>query len=352
MKLGVLGDIHLFTLKVHPRRLLSKRALGHVNLALNRRKRFEHALLPAMLERLRHLDADLTLMSGDVSTSSLESEFGELRELMVQGGWRVTDGGMQEGPDAEVVEEELGDKAHCDMASGGCGIVLVPGNHDRYTFKSRRTRRIETALAGMMPDAFPHWRKLRGGWSLLALDSAVPNRVLSRGVLGREQTDGAIDRINTLEKGDGLVVLCHYPCVVPKGVPSGWTHDLAEAKLLRSALSGAAQRGARVLFIHGHVHKPWYVAGPKGVGRRFECLNAGSPCLKSSQYPRGQGFWELTLADDPLADGAVAAVHHVPREPGDGQPGDKAGLAWETRAFVDAKEMEHASSEPAATGAA
>ena len=104
MKLGILGDIHLFSRRVPVRRLLSKRALGHANLVLNRHKRFEHALLPAMLDRLRSLQSEVVLMSGDVSTSSLESEFAALRGALA---------GLGE-------------------------VVLVPGNHDRYTFKSGR----------------------------------------------------------------------------------------------------------------------------------------------------------------------------------------------------------------------
>ncbi len=307
MKLGVIGDIHLFSLRVHPRRLLSKRALGHVNLAVNRRKRFEHALLPVMLERLRSLNSDLVLMSGDVSTSSLESEFAALRGAL--------DGHGEDGT----------------LAALGAEAVLVPGNHDRYTFKARRVRRIEQELAALMPEEFPHVRRLNGGgaasgsWTLIALDAAVPNRVLSRGKLGREQFAAALQVIEEAKAGDGLVVLCHYPCVVPAGVPSGWTHDLAEAKRLRWALQGCA---ARVLFVHGHVHRPWYVAGPKGLRRGFELLNAGSPCLKSTKYPRGQGFWEVDLPE--RVDGEVVATHHVPVR------GDAAvGLDWEARRWVN-----------------
>ena len=78
MKLAVLGDIHLYTLRVSPRRLVSKRALCQANLWLNRRHRFDHDVLPAILDRLRGVGAELLLMSGDVSTSSLESEFEEV----------------------------------------------------------------------------------------------------------------------------------------------------------------------------------------------------------------------------------------------------------------------------------
>ncbi|MEM8739238.1 MAG: metallophosphoesterase [Planctomycetota bacterium] len=335
MKLVVIGDVHLFTLHVHPRRLVSRRALAHSNLWLNRRHRFNHTLLPALVEHARSLEPELVLFSGDVSTSSLESEFDDLREVV-----------------APLVE------------SAPRGGVLVPGNHDRYTFKSRRVKRIETLLASVMPAAFPHTQTLAPGWTLLALDSAVPNRVFSRGALGRTQFEAAVRTIRAVPADEALVVLCHYPCSLPPRVPSAWSHDLKEAEPLKREL--AVCRG-RVLYVHGHIHKPWHVM-PSGGGsglaepslpdaggtpppesaRRepragsgnhersrpaFECLNAGSPCMTSEKYPLGQGFWELTLPSDPLA--PVDAVHHVPARP-DGTNGLTLAAAshqprWETR---------------------
>ncbi|MEO0514451.1 MAG: metallophosphoesterase [Planctomycetota bacterium] len=291
MKIAVLGDIHLFTLDVHPRRLLSKRVFAHTNLLMNRRHRFNHALLPALVEKAKTLSPELVLFSGDVSTSSLEREFEDLIEVV--------------GP---LVE---------DVSGGG---VLVPGNHDRYTFKSRRVKRIETILEKVMPPEFPHVRELRPGWRLLALDSAIPNRMFSRGALGAPQFRGAVEAIRAVSAGEGLVVLCHYPCSLPPRVPSAWSHDLKEAVALRREL--AACRG-RVVYIHGHIHKPWHeLPGPPPKnggdaakssftgGPAFECLNAGSPCMTSEKYPLGQGFWEVDLPDDPLA--PLNTTHHVP----------------------------------------
>ncbi len=298
MKLAVLGDIHLFSLDVHPRRLLSKRVFAHTNLLMNRRHRFNHALLPALVEKAKSLSPELVLFSGDVSTSSLESEFEELERVV-----------------APLVEEVSG------------GGVLVPGNHDRYTFKSRRVKRIESILAKVMPAEFPHVRELGPGWRLLALDSAIPNRMFSRGALGKAQFRGAAEAIRAVPAGEGLVVLCHYPCTLPPRVPSAWSHDLKEAEALRREL--AACRG-RVVYIHGHIHKPWHVLPPasppdSGPGKKdtkdpakssftggpaFECLNAGSPCMTSDKYPLGQGFWEVDLPDDPLA--PLTTTHHVP----------------------------------------
>ncbi|MEM9884092.1 MAG: hypothetical protein AAF800_14360, partial [Planctomycetota bacterium] len=102
-------------------------------------------------------------------------------------------------------------------------------------------------------------------------------------------------------------------------VPSAWSHDLREAEALRRELAACA---GRVVYVHGHIHKPWHALPPEEPtagdtarssfrgGPAFECVNAGSPCLTSEKYPLGQGFWELTLPSDPLA--PLSAVHHRP----------------------------------------
>ena len=291
MRIALIGDIHLFTLKIHPKRLLSRRVMAHTNLWLNRRHRFNHALLPDLVAHAKAIDPELVLFSGDVSTSSLESEFEELLEVV---------------------------KPLTDHIPG----VLVPGNHDRYTFKSRRVARIERLLERVMPQKFPHMRELTPGWKLLALDSAIPNRVMSRGALGETQFREAERIIRDVPEGEGLLVLCHYPCTLPPRVPSAWSHDLRENTRLRRALADC--RG-RVVFIHGHIHKPWHVLPEKPAessqtsttkGRKhkprpaFECINAGSPCMTSDKYPLGQGFWELVLPEDPKA--PLLSRHHVP----------------------------------------
>ena len=295
MRIALIGDVHLYSLSVHPKRLLGKRALAHTNLLMNRRRRFNHALMPALVKEVGSLSPEMVLFSGDVTTSSLESEFEDFVELVQ--------------PLVDV-----------DAPGGGVPAVLVPGNHDRYTFRSRRKKRIETLLERVMPSEFPHTRPLKpgrdgGGWRLLALDSAVPNRFFSRGALGSAQYASALEQIAKVKEGEGLLVLCHYPVAVPPRVPTAWSHDLKEDKGLREAL--AACRG-RVVYLHGHIHKPWHAVPPGDATAEsrppFECLNAGSPCFTSTQYPLGQGFWMIDLPEDTAA--PLGLEHWVPRANG------------------------------------
>lgn len=275
MRLALIGDIHVFSLRIRPGQLMGKRLLGHANLWLSRRHRFNHRMLGRVMDQVTRLKPDWALFCGDVTTTSLEHEF------------------------TDVVR-------HIRPLSEKVPTLAVPGNHDRYTFRSARKRRIETMMDGLMPDNFPHLQPLTERWQLMGLDSAIPQVVLSRGALGKAQLKQVEARLETLTSDQGLIVLCHYPVALPAGLPRSWTHDLAEAAKLRKMLE---QCPPRVVFMHGHVHKPWY-ARPNNRDRLpFLCINAGSPCLTSDEFPLGQGFWQIDLPENPRD--PLEVVHHV-----------------------------------------
>ena len=290
MRLALIGDIHLYSLSVRPRQLLGKRLLGQTNLWLNRRHRFNHRMLGRVIEKVEAIEPELVLFSGDVTTTSLHDEF----------------------TDVERYIKPLAAKFP---------VLVVPGNHDRYTFRSSRKRRMENVLSQVMPAEFPHLRKLTDHWHLMGLDSAIPQVFLSRGALGGPQLRRIEQALERYTEDDGLIVLCHYPVAMPAGLPRSWTHDLAEGQRLRRMLE---QCPAKVVFMHGHVHKPWY-ARPDGRDHLpFTCINAGSPCLTSEEFPLGQGFWEITLPQDPADE--LALTHHVlePQRDPAAEPGTDA----------------------------
>ena len=299
MRIVLIGDIHLFQLRVKPRDLLGKRILGQGNLWLNRSRRFNHALLAPLFERVKELGPDLVLCSGDVTTTSLENEFLDIME-------------------------------HFRPLAREVPVVVVPGNHDKYTFRSHQKRTMHTLMEGLMPDEFPHVRDLGGGWNLMGLDSARPQVMMSRGALGSKQVAGIERCLAELSDGGkeggaeggregGLIVLCHYPSVMPRGMPRSWAHDLKEARWLTKRLS---EYPGRVVFVHGHIHKPWYHRAQENGKPPFDILNAGAPCMTSSRFPLGQGFWEITLPEDPR--GELGLVRHVPEAP-EGEPSRTRG---------------------------
>lgn len=276
MRLVLFGDIHLYRLWLTPWQLASKRILGQSNLILNRRKTFRHDLLAGMIDRAIGLEPDMLLLSGDVTTTSLKKEF----------------------LDVAAALKPLADRVP---------TVLVPGNHDRYTFRASRSRLIDRMLHEMVPDAFPHTRELTDRWRLLALDGAVPRVYNARGRLGAFQFEQAKAYAESLDETQGLVVLCHYPCALPGHIHEHESHALQERDALRGVLENCK---ARVVYLHGHIHKPWHHEPGDGSGVPFTCIDAGSPCMMDADHPRGQGFFEIELPDNP-AD-ALTVRHHVP----------------------------------------
>jgi len=276
MRIVLFGDIHLYRLWLAPWQLLSKRILGQTNLILNRRKRFRHDLLPSMIEQAIALEPEMLLLSGDVSTTSLKREFEDVADAL--------------RPLTERVPS-----------------VLVPGNHDRYTFSAARTRLIDTMLNKLVPDAFPHTRELTDRWRLLALDGAVPRVYNARGRLGASQFEQAKSTIESLDESQGLIVLCHYPCALPSHIHEHESHALEERDALREVLESCK---ARVVYLHGHIHHPWHHEPGDGSGVPFTCIDAGSPCMTDAEHPLGQGFFQIDLSDDP-AEG-LSVVHHTP----------------------------------------
>ncbi len=277
MKLVLIGDIHLYSFQLRPRQWLSKRLLGVSNLYLFRRKKFAHDRLHEIFEQAAALKPDLVLCSGDLTSTSTEVEF---RDVMT----------------------------YFEPLVASVPVIMVPGNHDRYTFRSARTRRMEHILSRMMPVAFPHHQRLTDKWHLLALDSAIPQLVLSRGALGAGQLQAVGAFLKERTRDEGVVILCHYPVASPPGVASSWTHNLKEDRALREMLEACP---ARIIFIHGHIHQPWIWHMDGHQGRpRLTCVNAGAPVMISSRYPCGQGFWEIDLPAE--VDGDVPMTRHLP----------------------------------------
>lgn len=289
MQLIVLGDLHLYRLWPPLTSLFSKRLLGMANLWLRRRGRFVAALLPEVVRRVIELRPGHVILTGDLTTTALPGEF--------------EDAALALDPLLAVIAADDTQRSFPPLC------LAVPGNHDRYTLASARGRTMERVLGSLVPADLPSVKPLGGRWSLLAVDSAVPRCLSSRGRIGTEALAMIGRSLASLTAADGVVIVCHYPVWTPDPEGSGrmrWQHRLADAPALCAILAACP---ARVVFVHGHVHQPWAFE-PESTGRaRVLDINAGAPTMVSAAYPLGQGFWELTLPDAP-ATGAIVAAHH------------------------------------------
>lgn len=259
-RIVLLGDLHFFQMAVWPWLLGSKRFLGQTNLWLNRRRHFRLGLWPDYADYIRKLDPDVLLGSGDYTTTALAGEFRMAKAAL--------------GPLLDTARN----------------AVLVPGNHDRYTFASMRNRRFERAFAPWAPETWPKVSTLADGLPLVALDPTRPNPLGASGELGRPQSERLKAILQEGLPGKGpLLVLCHYPLGTPPDLPEEPAgHGLRDKHVL-ARLLGETQRP--VCYLHGHIHQPWVWRPPEYPN--ILTVNAGAPLLCGRRHPHGQGLVSL-----------------------------------------------------------
>lgn len=277
MRIALIGDIHYYRLFTAPWNLIGKRALGSTNLWLSRRHHFIPEALPPVVERVVSLSPDLVLFSGDLTTTALRPEFRDVKETI-----------------APILDR--------------FPTVIIPGNHDRYTFASARKRRIEEHFPDHSPHEYPHGDSLTDAWRLLALDASIPQWIRSRGRCGQAQLERARLLLRDDPAEQNVLTMCHYPAMLPPDVHGSSNHRLENAAQVRNLLEAAAPK--RVLYVHGHIHRPWIFHPETESLKHVTFLNAGAPCHVSDWYPFGQGFWELHVPD--RVDEPLSVAHHRP----------------------------------------
>lgn len=269
MRLVHLSDLHL-QLDWHQRSLWRsgwRGAPGRFELhALGRRHQFSDASdrVRRLVDATLALDPDQVLVSGDLTALGDDAELAEARRLL----------------------EPL-------AATGR--LVVVPGNHDRYT-DTPAARRFERHFADQLGSDLPEYADASGypfvkllgeRFAVIGLDSTRvsgwSHYVVGR--VGRSQRE-ALERLLDDPRlgGRSLIVVSHHgPCG-----PSG-RFDWKESGLLDAGrlLSLLHQRPAMLLHGHSH-HRYWHRAG-EGVPHQF---GGGS-----STFGERAAFWHLELDD-------------------------------------------------------
>lgn len=290
MRIALFGDIHLFSLALAPWHMFSKRVLGQTNLWLNRRTRFHVHLLEQMCERIETIGPDLVLSPGDLTTTALHSEF------------RLARGAI-----SDVLERQQ--------------FFVVPGNHDRYTFKADREKRFEQYFGEFTTTDWPIRRTLAEGVELIGVDASRPNLIFDRGQIGDQQMARLDRMLSELPAGSRVLMLCHYTLGAPPGYKrESRMHNLIEQMPLRRMLADA---GHPTLYLHGHVHRPW-------CWRVADCpnvlaVNAGSPTHVDATYPHGQGIWQIDLPEGAAPEADPPANNSREAGDADGDPGPGPG---------------------------
>jgi hypothetical protein len=267
-----LSDIHIWRYALNPARLFSKRIVGMIELLRGRAGRFLLERIEDVVAQVRSRSPDHVLVTGDLTTTALRSEFHAAHSAL-----------------AEV----LVDGAHA---------TVVPGNHDRYTHGSVRSRLFENTFREFVPDAaFPWLKPIGEETAVLGLDPTRPH-LSARGFLPPEQWESARRLIEAPEgRPRRLIVACHYPLAAPPP----YERELAVKKLKNDAevCDLLADIGPH-LYCCGHVHAAW--AFTPSVLPNQLCLNAGAPLMRDPTGFRLPGFLEIELTGD-----GVEVFHHA-----------------------------------------
>jgi 3',5'-cyclic AMP phosphodiesterase CpdA len=287
-----LSDIHVWRYVFNPFLLLNKRVVGMAELVLRRARRFRLERLEAVVARVISLAPDHVLITGDLTTTSLAEEFRAARTALA---------------------DLLGDPSRA---------TVIPGNHDRYTRASVRTRPFERWFGAFAPPgAYPWLRDLGDGTAILGLDP-TRSHLTASGFLPADQLARARALVapGAATRPPRLIVACHYPLAAPAPYARELGHKaLVNGDAVAAWLAGIGPH----LYCCGHVHAAWAFS-PPGLPDQF-CLNAGAPLLRDPTGRRLPGFLEITLENQD-----VLVTHHAwtGAEWSSRPIGERIGVAW------------------------
>ena len=220
------------------RDLLGKRALGGLNLLVQRRRKHSMALLQALLEDLRGRDFDHLALTGDLCNVALESEWSAALRWIEATGLPAD------------------------------RVTVIPGNHDAYVPEVVASGAFERMFAAYMTaelragEATYPFVRLRGEVALVGVSTGVPTGDM--GAWGRVG-EAQLARLESLlvapeVKSRRRVLLIHHPPILNR---HGEDCNLRDRAALQAVL---ARTGADlVLHGHDHLHMINWLNGPNGT---------------------------------------------------------------------------------------
>ena len=229
-----------------------------------RARRFAHAeqTLRQIARDAESLGADHLVLSGDLTAYAMPDEFVRARAAL-----------------APWVEDR-------SRAS------VIPGNHDRYTPGSLKSRRFERSFGQLLPsdipelaveDGFPFVRLLGERDAVVGLCSARVPRFpgMSFGVIGRPQLEALQALVSHPRlRARALLVAVHHAPFRANGKPDKRSHGLVDAPELLALLPGP-----RFAVLHGHIHHRFH---HPATASRPHIFGAGS-----STEAGDEGYWVI-----------------------------------------------------------
>jgi 3',5'-cyclic AMP phosphodiesterase CpdA len=247
-RLAHVTDPHFRSLAgARPAQFFSKRALGLLNLLINRRRKHRMELLDRLAEDLRARGADHLALTGDLGNVGIESE------------WQVARAWLT------------------GLGAPGDRVTVIPGNHDAYVADVVQAGSFERIFAAYQSaeirpglERYPFVR-LRDSVALIAVNTCVPTGDFGAwGEIGAAQ----LARLESLLASPAVaertrVLLLHHPPVLHRPPESRNLRD-------RAAFAELLARVGADLVIHGHDHRDERASltGPDGAA--IPVVGAGS----------------------------------------------------------------------------
>lgn len=227
MKIAQISDVHFTHFTWNPLHYCIKRLSGIANWLLFRKGEYFYESLKSLPQLFQHLNVDLIMFAGDLTSTSLLSEFETAQNYFNQ-----------------FSQPKL----------------FIPGNHDQYTHSSARDKRFYHFFSNhrrtvqhpldffTLKEHGIEVHRLQPSIWCIALDTAPPTSLISSNGLFSITTEKYLEEaLLSLPKNDVVLLLNHFPIFENKQS----LHRLIRSERLRSIL----EKNPNIrLYLHGHTH--------------------------------------------------------------------------------------------------
>ena len=229
IKIAHISDLHLWKVTFSLSQFLSKRWLGNINLILFRKKRFSQSQILQLPELFEKIKVNYVIVTGDVSSTSLDDEF------------------------------KFGKELFDDLKKRGITPLFLPGNHDCYTKKAQKQKTFYKYFEndpGKSPlekkfnlknDRLEAHKISSDLWVILIDCTLATNLISSRGLFSEESEKKLLELLLHIPKEHNIILATHFPFTINKSPRK----SLKRAGNLKKILKDNPNIK---LFVHGHTH--------------------------------------------------------------------------------------------------
>ncbi|MCB1143522.1 MAG: metallophosphoesterase [Leptospiraceae bacterium] len=263
MKIIHISDLHLPT-QLPFFSLKGKMYTGYLNYAFRRKSRYPISVLNGLLLKIKSMDYNLLVISGDFTNVSHEMEFPNVYDAM-----------------SPILDSRT---------------FVIPGNHDRYMESSIRPvdlfkkyfQNYQGEKCGSGSTYL--YRKKIGNTHIIGIDSGYPTGV---GIAAGRVEENSINELQNLLKNEKIkdyILVCHHPIWNPEEHMESESHRLTNRDFLLNEL----KKNPPSLFLHGHKHTNWYRRKDEEIP--FGIINSASSTMLPDSK-RNNGFHYIEYSE-------------------------------------------------------